>query len=169
MKRGTLWAWAFGITFAVASAIGRRRARRKLALPVQSTRVTVHGHYGAPRVGPPAHAHQGIDLIARPGSYVLAVGDGEIVPTLPGLGRVVRKLELDHAAPFTLGLMPVDTVVYADLGTPLVHPGDRVKRGDAIAFVGNEGFVHFAVKRGDRFMDPRLAGFAYRVIDRGVA
>jgi murein DD-endopeptidase MepM/ murein hydrolase activator NlpD len=108
-------------------------------------------------------------LIGSPGSRVRAVGDGRIVATRAGLGGIVRKLELDAPAPFAPGLMPIDAVVYADLGTPLVHPGDRVRRGDSIALVGNRGFVHFAVKRGERFIDPRLAGFAYTTSPQEVA
>jgi len=73
----------------------------------------------------------------------------------------VRKLELDAPAAFAPGLVPVDAIVYADLGAALVQPGEHVRRGDAIGAVGNRGFVHFAVKRGERFINPRLAGFDY--------
>jgi murein DD-endopeptidase MepM/ murein hydrolase activator NlpD len=58
-------------------------------------RVTPHGYFAAPRAGPPIHRHQGVDLAAPPGSRVLAVGDGKIVRTDPGLGKIVRKLQLD--------------------------------------------------------------------------
>jgi murein DD-endopeptidase MepM/ murein hydrolase activator NlpD len=96
---------------------------------------------------------------------VLAVGDGEIVPASPGLGKTVRKLRLDAPAAWSAGGLPIEYVVYADLGMPLVEPGDHVRRGDPIAFVDAPGFVHFAVKtkdaRGETFVDPRLAGFAY--------
>ena len=153
--------WLFGVGVTLAAAMGRKRPVGTLGLPVEGTRVTAHGSYGADRGGPPAHAHQGIDLIARPGSRVLAVGDGRIVATRPGLGGIVRKLELDVPAAFAPGLVPVDAIVYADLGAPLVQAGDRVRRGDPIATVADRGFVHFAVKRGERFINPRLAGFAY--------
>jgi murein DD-endopeptidase MepM/ murein hydrolase activator NlpD len=60
----------------------------------------------------------------------------------------------------------VGAVVYADLGTPLVQPGDRVRRGDRIALVDRTGFFHFAVKElrpgGEVFFDPKAAGFPYR-------
>jgi murein DD-endopeptidase MepM/ murein hydrolase activator NlpD len=129
--------------------------------------VTPRGYFGVPRAGPPAHKHQGVDLAALPGSHVLAVGDGVIVHTDPGLGKVVRKLRLDMPAAWDLHHRRVDAVVYADLGTPLVHPGDRVRRGDPIALVDKAGFVHFAVKElrqsGEVFFDPREAGFVYRL------
>lgn len=76
--------WLFGVGVTIAAAVGRRNRVHTLGLPVAGTRVTAHGSYGADRLGPPAHAHQGIDLIARPGSHVLAVGDGRIVATRPG-------------------------------------------------------------------------------------
>jgi murein DD-endopeptidase MepM/ murein hydrolase activator NlpD len=159
----------FGVGIAMAAVIGRRRPRHALGRPVDGMRATAHGFFGAQRPGPPVHAHQGVDLIASPGSRVRAVGDGRIVATQPGLGGIVRKLALDTPAPFAPGLIPVDAIVYADLGTPLVSAGDRVRRGDAIALVGDRGFVHFALKRGERFIDPRLAGFAYSTSPREVA
>jgi murein DD-endopeptidase MepM/ murein hydrolase activator NlpD len=147
---------------------GRDNAPTALGSPVEVDgipRVTPNGHYGAPRKGPPVHTHQGVDLQARPGSRVLAIGDGRIVDTAPGLGLVVRKLELATPASWTDGARKVRWVVYADLGQPLVNPGDRVKRGDPIALVDKRGFVHFAVKDlvGNRevFFDSADAGFRY--------
>lgn len=129
--------------------------------------VTPHGYFGAPRAGPPRHVHQGIDLAAPPGSRVLAVGDGMIVKTDPGLGKIVRKLRLDRPAAWALGHRDVDAIVYADLGPPLVKPGDRVRRGDPVALVEKAGFVHFAAKelrgKSEVFFDPKEAGFIYRV------
>lgn len=136
-----------------------------LGSPVEAAipNVTPHGGYGASRKGPPAHDHQGVDLLAPAGSHVLAVGVGRIVSTQPGLGKVVLKLQLDEPAAWSAGGVPIAAIVYADLGTPLVEPGDRVLPGDPIATVAQRGFVHFAVKTpGGRFIDPRLAGFVYR-------
>ena len=133
---------------------------------VGAPRVTPHGYFAAPRAGPPIHTHQGLDLAAPPGSRVLAVGDGRIVKTDPGLGKIVRKLQLDAPGAWAEGGPRASAIVYADLGRPLVQPGDRVRRGEAIALVGASGFVHFATKevRDGRevFFDPKLAGFAYR-------
>lgn len=143
----------------------------RLGSPVEGggiPRVTPHGYFDAPRAGPPKHAHQGIDLAAPSGSHVLAVGDGVIVKTDPGLGKVVRKLRLDKPAAWDLSHRRAGAIVYADLGPPLVKPGDRVRRGDPIALVDKTGFVHFAVKelRGtsEVFFDPKQAGFIYRVL-----
>ncbi len=142
---------------------------RQLQSPLEgagTALVTPHGYYGAPRSGPPVHLHQGVDLAAKAGSKVLAVGDGVIVATDPGLGKTVRKLKLDPPSSWRPGARSVAAIVYADLGTPLVKPGDHVRIGDPIATVDKTGFFHFAVKEqraGDElFFDPLLAGFDYK-------
>lgn len=164
---------ALGIgSVALLLASRRRNADpTRLGSPLDGSdvpRVTPRGYFGAPRAGPPIHTHQGVDLVARPGSHVLAVGDGVIVATDPGLGLVVRKLRLDTPGRWSDDApRSVDAVVYADLGTPLVEPGQRVRRGDPIALVWSRGFVHFATKerRSGRevFFDPREAGLTYRL------
>lgn len=87
-----------------------------------------------------------------------AVGEGVIVQTGAGYGGRVLKLMLVRPEAFLGGAIPVEAVVYADLGQPLVQPGDRVRRGQPVAEVGPRGFVHFAVKSGEQFFDPALAG-----------
>jgi murein DD-endopeptidase MepM/ murein hydrolase activator NlpD len=173
MKRDT----ALLIAFSAVGAFLLLRRRRDdgaesyvLGSPIEATgaaTVTPHGYFGAARAGPPAHKHQGLDLAARADSHVLAVGDGVIVRANPGLGKIVRKLRLEVPSAWDLNHRRVDAVVYADLGAPLVKPGDRVRKGDAIALVAEAGFVHFAVKEsrpsGEVFFDPKEAGFAYRL------
>jgi murein DD-endopeptidase MepM/ murein hydrolase activator NlpD len=168
MKRET-WIW-LGVGFGALLLLGRKRTGAALGSPVEATgppKVTPHGHFGASRAGPPAHSHQGTDLAAPPGSYVLAVGDGEIVRTDPGLGKTVRKLRLDAPSAWSPYGRRVHAIVYADLGKPLVQPGQRVRKGDRIALVDRPGFVHFAVKEiqtgREVFFDPKEAGFAYRL------
>lgn len=174
------WVW-FGVGAGVALLLSsRRRASmlvrddgwQQLGMPVDGrAAVTAHGFFGASRLGPPVHAHQGVDLAARPGDMVRAVGDGRIVATNPGLGKVVRKLQLDLPGSWGDRDALISHVVYADLGEPLVDIGQRVRKGDPIARVAREGFVHFAVKRvgqhGEEFIDPARAGFTYRM--KGVA
>jgi murein DD-endopeptidase MepM/ murein hydrolase activator NlpD len=179
MKRETLGLVAIGAAAGLL-LLSRRRSQSPsadssiLGSPLESKgtpMVTAHGYYGAPRAGPPKHSHQGTDLAASVGSHVLAVGDGVIVKTDPGLGKIVRKLRLDAPGAWNPNQRPVDAVVYADLGTPLVQPGDRVRKGDPIALVDKAGFVHFAVKQlrpgGEVFFDPKEAGFVYRLSSSG--
>jgi|GEM_PF-1728075 len=127
-------------------------------------RVTPHGTYGAHRAGPPVHEHQGVDLQAPKGAAILAVGDGVIVPAQPGLGKTVLKLTLDRPGRWIeapIGPL-VYHLVYADLGTPLVHVGERVRRGQPIARVWGDNFFHFAAKtvgsHGEEFFDPARSG-----------
>jgi murein DD-endopeptidase MepM/ murein hydrolase activator NlpD len=172
------WIW-IGAAAAAALLLGRRReggGSILLSSPVENTAtptVTPHGGFGVHRDGPPIHTHQGIDLAARPGSRVLAVGDGVIVATDPGLGKTVRKLRLNAPAAWSFGRRRVDFVVYADLGTPLKHPGERVRKGEPIALVDASGFVHFAVKQQQAghevFFDPKDAGFTYRPSSPAIA
>jgi murein DD-endopeptidase MepM/ murein hydrolase activator NlpD len=158
------WLWWLGLGSAGGLYLFARRQLLGSPVEVKGTpTVTPHGEFGASRAGPPAHEHQGIDLAAPVGSHVLAVGDGVIVETLAGLGKVVRKLRLDRSAAWTSTGRRVESIVYADLGTPIVSPGDRVERGDSIALVDKRGFVHIAVKRGEVFFDPSEAGFSYRL------
>ncbi len=163
MNRET-WIWA-----GLGSALGALLFdRRRLGSPIEVSglpRVTPHGYFGADRAGPPAHAHQGVDLVAPAGSHVLAVGDGRIIHANPGLGKIVRVLQLDEEGTWGAARR-VHRIVYADLGKPLVDPGDRVKQGEPIALVATAGFVHFAVREqtssGEVFIDPREAGFRYQ-------
>lgn len=178
MKRGDAWAWLALGSVGAFILLGRKRSHldsTMLGSPVDvrgPPRATPHGYFGAPRAGPPKHTHQGVDLAAPAGSHVLAVGDGVIVKTDPGLGKIVRKLRLDTPTTWDLNHRRVDAVVYADLGTPLVQPGDRVRKGDPIALVDKAGFVHFAVKEfqphGEIFFDPAQAGFVYRLASSGL-
>lgn len=170
-------AWTALGTAGVAVLFGRRTYASDdgLGSPIEVAgipRVTPHGYFRAHRAGPPEHWHQGIDLIAPPSSRVFAVGDGTIIKAEPGLGKIVRKLRLGAPGSWG-GLQSIDLVVYADLGVPIVEPGKRVRKGDVIAFVAHEGFVHFAVKqkraRGETFIDPKLAGFVYRTSPLEVA
>lgn len=171
MKLARKWIWLAAGTAGALALVGRGR-RSILGMPIESIgalRVSPHGFFGARRSGPPKHAHQGVDLVAEPGAYVLAVGDGVIVDANPGLGKTVRKLALKMPGAWTGGAMAVDAVVYADLGRPLVHAGDVVRKGEAIALVAPNGFVHVAVKQkragGEVFFDPALAGLNYRTME----
>lgn len=164
------WLWAAAGT-AGAAILWTRRNR--LGSPLQglaTPTTTPHGDYGTHRVGPPSHTHHGLDLSAQPGAHILAVGDGTIVHAEPGLGHTVRKLHLDRPSAWNGTGEPIEALVYADLGTPLVEPGDRVRKGDVIALVGRDGFFHFATKAaGDVFIAPARAGFAYHTPNAEIA
>jgi hypothetical protein len=74
--------------------------------------------------------HLGVDISANRGTRIYAPADGVVVQSRPqyGLGRVVT---IDHGYGFR--------TVYGHLNSTVVLPGQKVKRGDLIAFVGNSG------------------------------
>jgi len=119
-----------------------------LAMPLR--KVTPHGQFGANRPAGstnPDHQHQGVDLMGKAGEAVFAVGNGQIVDAKPGIGQTVRVLLLDDGR----------AVVYADLGTAVAEPGQRMKTGDTVGTVRQNGFVHVGIResRYGRFLDPK--------------
>jgi murein DD-endopeptidase MepM/ murein hydrolase activator NlpD len=90
--------------------------------------------------------HLGIDLAADIGTPVYATANGTVsfVGKDRGLGRMIR---INHLSGYT--------TVYAHLSQVKVKRGERVKRGDVIATVGNTGYstgphLHYEVRfRGD--------------------
>lgn len=94
--------------------------------------------------------HKGIDLSGYPGMEIYAPADGVVIWTgvRGGYGRTVV---LDHGA----GLQSH----FAHLRRWLVQPGDRVKRGDLIAEMGNTGrstgpHLHYEVRRYGQPLNP---------------
>jgi murein DD-endopeptidase MepM/ murein hydrolase activator NlpD len=92
--------------------------------------------------------HRGIDIVAEPGTPVLAAAPGTVVRSTyeTRYGLVVK---IEHANGFM--------TVYAHNDENLVEVGDRVSAGQAIAGVGRTGratspHVHFEI---------RQAGLAY--------
>lgn len=94
--------------------------------------------------------HEGIDIAAPSGTPVIAPASG-IVTALkwdPGFGLYI---EIDHG----LGI----TTKYAHLLRARVSPGQYVKRGDIIAYVGNSGrstapHLHYEVRINNKHVNP---------------
>jgi murein DD-endopeptidase MepM/ murein hydrolase activator NlpD len=102
-----------------------------------------------PFTGFPAF-HEGIDISAPPGTPVIAPASGVVtsVKWEQGYGLVV---EIDHG----LGIK----TRYAHLLRARVSPGQYVKRGDIIAYVGNSGrstapHLHYEVRINDKPVNP---------------
>ena len=98
--------------------------------------------------------HRGWDIAGEAGSAVLAVSDGTVTAVYEDdlLGTVV---EIEHGGALTS--------VYANLdASPSVGVGQTVRRGDtvgtigasALAESGEEGHLHFAMRRGENIIDP---------------
>jgi len=159
----TLWSIArsYGTTVAEIAAandladVDRIRVGQELRIPggmpgsalAWPIRGEILSGYGTPRGG---HRHAGVDIRGKPGDLVTAAAAGKVVyaSTMRGYGRTVI---LDHGD----GL----ETLYAHARDLLVHVGDRVSSGDAIARVGRTGnatteHCHFEVRRDDVPVDP---------------
>jgi murein DD-endopeptidase MepM/ murein hydrolase activator NlpD len=97
--------------------------------PTQGRISSVFGYRRSPFTGK-REKHQGIDIAAKINAPVVAPADGvvENVGWEGGYGRVVS---INHG----FGLV----TKYAHLRKSLVRSGQKVKRGDKIALVGNSG------------------------------
>lgn len=109
--------------------------------------------YGV-RIDPVYHVrrfHTGMDFSAPVGTDVYATGNARVsfVGWKQGYGNT---LILDHEFGYS--------TLYAHLYKSLVRVGQRVKRGDVIALVGNTGkstgpHLHYEVRINDKPVDPR--------------
>lgn len=106
------------------------------------------------RIDPVYHTrkfHQGMDFTAPIGTEVYATGNGRIsfVGWRQGYGQTVM---VDHGFGYE--------TLYAHLYKPLCRVGQRVKRADIIALVGNTGkstgpHLHYEVHYHGKAVDPR--------------
>ncbi len=95
-------------------------------------------------------SHLGIDIAAKKGTPIRAAGDGVVLLAdwTPDFGNVVI---ISHGgAIFSY---------YAHAMRILIQRGQRVKRGDTIAFLGSSGFssaphLHFEIWKDGRPLDP---------------
>jgi murein DD-endopeptidase MepM/ murein hydrolase activator NlpD len=95
--------------------------------------------------------HCGLDIAARTGTPVLAPADGVVkrVGTAPDYGKMVV---IDHGYGYQ--------TLYAHNSKLFVKVGQRVKRGDQIAAIGNTGrstgsHLHYEVHLNGVPIDPR--------------
>ncbi|WP_027714429.1 M23 family metallopeptidase [Desulfuromonas sp. TF] len=95
--------------------------------------------------------HEGLDVAARTGTPVFATADGIIskAETAPGYGKLVI---IDHGYGYK--------TYFAHNSKIFVKVGQRIKRGDKIAAVGNTGsstgsHLHYEVRRNGVPLNPR--------------
>ena len=137
-------------------AFAPRAARGGFVMPVAGAHVTsgfgmrFHPILGYTRM------HQGVDLAAPWGTPIRAVADGVVAWAGPhgGHGNFVR---LEHAGAMGTG--------YAHMSRIAVAPGEHVRAGEIIGYVGMTGLatgphLHFEVYRGGQVVDPGAAQFA---------
>jgi murein DD-endopeptidase MepM/ murein hydrolase activator NlpD len=106
----------------------------------------IFGYYGL---------HDGVDLAADCGQPLLASADGEVVSkfwsTVYG-----NRLVIDNGFAAGVGL----ATIYAHATSYTVSPGDKVKRGQVIGYVGSTGWstgchLHFTVMANGKPVDPQ--------------
>ena len=97
--------------------------------------------------------HAGIDFGAPIGTPVYAAADG-VVEQAQWAGGYGRWLKIRHTAAFETG--------YGHLSGWTVKPGQRVRQGQVVAYVGNTGsstgpHLHYEVMMAGRKVDPKSA------------
>lgn len=94
--------------------------------------------------------HYGVDLTAPTGTKVYATGDGVVIRAdwAQGYGNAVR---INHGYGYQ--------TVYAHLNSMTVKPGQKVKRGEVIGYVGSTGLstcphLHYEVRINGQWHNP---------------
>jgi murein DD-endopeptidase MepM/ murein hydrolase activator NlpD len=115
------------------------------------------------RVNPWPEFHKGLDLAADYGTPVHAAADGVVSSAGWDAGGFGIKVDLNHENGYHTW--------YAHLSRVAVTPGERVHKGDVIAYVGATGeatgpHLHYQVMLGGVAIDPQpyLAGVPARVL-----
>ena len=95
--------------------------------------------------------HGGVDIAGERGAPIAAAADGVVAFSGRGLEGYGNLVMLDHGH----GLV----TLYAHNERNLVRVGERVRRGQIVAFMGNTGrasgiHVHFEVHQDGRLVDP---------------
>jgi len=137
----------------VETTLSSRRRRISATPAIVPVRGVLTSNYGVrrdPITGSRAN-HLAIDLAAMPGRPVVAAADGLITEA----GRVSGGLGVAVYVSHGYGLM----TRYGHLSAVNVKPGQTVRRGEVIGFVGNTGratgyHLHYEVLRDGKPVDP---------------
>jgi murein DD-endopeptidase MepM/ murein hydrolase activator NlpD len=109
--------------------------------------------------------HNGLDISSSKGTPIIAPADGTV--SQRGYDKYLGKfLKIDHGGKIV--------TTYGHLSAYNVIPGQKVKRGDIIALMGNTGLstghhLHYMIKVNDRCVNPLhyiLNAKANRLLDR---
>lgn len=92
---------------------------------------------------------KGIDISGRPGQPVRAAASGQVVYKGSGLRGYGQLIIVKHS--------PSLLSAYGYLGRIFVNEGDRVRKGQAIAELGNDSkppVLHFEIRKNGKPVDP---------------
>ncbi len=95
--------------------------------------------------------HAGVDISAKTGTPVYATGNGTVMRPNRSMGGYGRYVLIDHGYGYQS--------LYAHLSRTAVRPGQQVKRGELIGYVGNTGLsvaphLHYEVHHNGRPVNP---------------
>lgn len=121
--------------------------------PVDLKKIRSIGGYGwrkDPVYGDRRH-HNGLDFTGPVGLPIYVTGNGKVVRVERSRGGYGNMVEVDHGFGYSTR--------YAHLQAILVRPGQRLKRGEKIALLGNTGkstgpHLHYEVRYRGRPLDP---------------
>lgn len=112
----------------------------------------VSSEFGAREVDNPivSKNHMGIDIAANTGTEIKAAMDGEVT---------ISSTEGSYGYHIQIKNNDI-TTMYAHCSKLLVNVGDNITKGQVIAEVGSTGnstnpHLHFEIKRGDNYINPR--------------
>ena len=95
--------------------------------------------------------HYGMDFTAKTGTPIYATGDGVVYKADASLSGYGNHVEINHGYGYK--------TLYAHLSKYKCRPGQRVKRGDIIGYVGSTGrsqapHLHYEVFKGSERVNP---------------
>lgn len=95
--------------------------------------------------------HEGVDFSAPVGTEIYATGDGEVIKVVKSKRSYGNSVTIDHGFGYE--------TFYAHCEKVLVKKGQKIKRGQVIATVGNTGkstapHLHYEVKKNNKSIDP---------------
>jgi murein DD-endopeptidase MepM/ murein hydrolase activator NlpD len=153
--RKRMMRWGADGKFYEASGVGE--TRQGLMRPVPGWETSGYGMRRHPVLGY-TRMHRGIDFHAPYGSPIYAVSDGtvEFAGRHGGHGNFVK---LGHGGGLETG--------YAHMSRIAVTPGERVRRGEVIGYVGSTGLstgahLHFEVYRNGETVNPASVTYVNR-------
>lgn len=98
-----------------------------------------------------AKMHTGLDFTADPGTEIYATGDGIVEAVDSKLSGYGHHVVIQHGFGYE--------TLYAHMSRVAVRPGEKVKRGQVIGYVGNTGtstgpHLHYEVIKNGEKVDP---------------
>ncbi len=95
--------------------------------------------------------HEGIDFTAPIGTPIYATGDGVVERNKGRMSGYGKMVKIDHGFGYE--------TLYAHMSKIIVRPGQKVKRGEIIGYVGNTGrstgpHLHYEVRKNGSPINP---------------